>query len=115
MPSVLVEQTAEFDERNLFLMLALGLLSLSERLDVLLREHAPEQAAAERGGGDEPEPFAYLLLGAISVRATLRRELRAAALDPADDAARPDATQHAGRTAAGERAHERRPSASLLR
>ena len=114
MPSVLVEQTAEFDERNLFLMLALGLLSLGERLDVLLREHAPEQVA-ERGGADEPEPFAYLLLGAISARATLRRELRTAALDPTDDAAGTAAADAAKWRADRESAHEQRPSGSLLR
>jgi hypothetical protein len=114
MPSALGEQAGRFDERNLFLMLALGLLSFGERLDVLLREHAPEPAAPERAAL-EHDPFAHLLLGAISLRATLRRELRAAALDPSDVEPLETTAAAGEQETARRQARGRAPSRSLLR
>lgn len=78
------EQTPEFDERNLFLFLTLGLLSLGDRLEDLLRSHAPQRPEHGRGvAADELEPLAYLLLGAIRVRDVIRRELLAGACETA--------------------------------
>ena len=79
MGSLLDAQSSEFDERNSFLFLSLGLLSLGDRLEALLRRHAPEHP--ERGThrtAHDVEPLAYLALGAIRMSDVIRRELRAA-------------------------------------
>jgi hypothetical protein len=82
MPNSLDEQSPEFDERNLFLFLTLGLLSLGDRLERLLRSHAPERATdGRRGPAPEQEPLAYLLLGAIRLHDVIQRELRGAACE----------------------------------
>ena len=79
MADFLDAQSSEFDERNLFLFLSLGLLSLGDRLESLLRRHAPEHAEPRtKLLVSDAEPCAYLALGAIHVCNVVRRELRAA-------------------------------------
>jgi hypothetical protein len=79
MADLLDAQSSEFDERNLFLFLSLGLLSLGDRLESLLRRHAPEPAEQRtKELVSDAEPFAYLVLGALHVCDAVRRELGAA-------------------------------------
>jgi hypothetical protein len=79
MADFLDAQSSEFDERNLFLFLSLGLLSIGDRLESLLRRYAPEHAEQRmKPLVSDAEPFVYLALGAIHVCDVVRRELGAA-------------------------------------
>jgi hypothetical protein len=64
----------EFDERNLFLQMLLGFLSLAERLDAALERDAPEQTASGNGG-EPPHALDLALLGAIATSRRLREQL----------------------------------------
>ena len=76
MADILDAQASEFDERNLFLFLSLGLLSVGGRLENLLRRHAPEHAEQRTNRlAPETEPLAYLALGAIRICDVIRREM----------------------------------------
>ena len=105
MASVLAAQSEEFDERNLFLLLALGLLSFGERLDALIRDYAPRPCTRETAAPAENDPLLYLLLGAVKVSNSVRDELAAAATAP------PSRVKTASRAAASMRA----PREGLLR
>ena len=79
-PRVLHRQSDEFDERNLFLQVTLGFVSLAARLDEVLARHAPDRPDVSfQEGSDEPaHPAELLLLGAIATAHALRGRLDAA-------------------------------------
>jgi hypothetical protein len=79
---VMHRQSEEFDERNLFLQITLGMLSLAERLDALLAREAvePVPERSDDRSGDAPHPMELALLGAIATTQRLRQHL--AALPP---------------------------------
>lgn len=74
---MLHRESDEFDERNLFLQVLLGLLSLAERLDAALARDAPEPvpAGADRVGSGTPHALDLGLLGAIATSRSLREQL----------------------------------------
>lgn len=74
---MLHRESDEFDERNLFLQVLLGLLSLAERLDAALARDAPEHvpAGTDRVGSGPPHPLDLALLGAIATSCRLREQL----------------------------------------
>ncbi len=77
-------QTPEFQDRNPVLGLGLGVLALGARLDRLLAVQAeqPHPVASD-------DPLALALLGALSLRRTVRRHLAGASTDPVEP---PEAT-----------------------
>jgi hypothetical protein len=86
----------EFDHRNLWLQLVLGLLAAGERLDAVLARHAPERddPAGTLAGSAEPaadgdEALTAFVLGLVACRDRLHAVLGAAARDlpPAGEAA----------------------------
>jgi hypothetical protein len=80
---VLHRQSEGFDERNLFLQVALGLLSLGGRLETLLGVSASVGAGTRdaRAHG-APDPAELALLGAIATSARLRQRLADAVPGP---------------------------------
>ena len=80
--SILFRQDNEFDERNLLLQLALGLLSASRRFDRVLQRHATEKASThDTIAAAEDEPVLSFVLGLIAFRARVEWHAGAAALD----------------------------------
>jgi hypothetical protein len=68
----------EFDERNLFLQVGLGLASLSRRVPRLLERHAlPARVRAPLDR--EADAFLHVLLGLLSVSTTVTMHLERAA------------------------------------
>ena len=82
----------QFEERNLFLHVALGLLSLSNHLDELLAATPAPAVATGIEGRSAPDPLVDLLLGLLSVSQTVRRHLDSAAGSRRVSQAPPDAT-----------------------
>ncbi|WP_437932973.1 hypothetical protein [Sorangium sp. So ce341] len=82
---MLDEHGEEFDERNAFLHLALGLVSASRRLDAVLARHG-RRPSSSPGVPRLPEPgderLLDFLLGLISFRESVHRALRAAKRAP---------------------------------
>jgi hypothetical protein len=91
---VLHRQSDEFDDRNLFLQVVLGLLSLAERVDAAVARAAPEPVATDAAGvtNGAPHPMDLALLGAIATGRRLREQLAGAA--PMPPAAPPPTVAH---------------------
>jgi hypothetical protein len=70
--SILHKHNSEFSERNLFLQLALGVLSASRRLDRVLAENRaiPVEPKASDPGGDanRDQALVHFVLGVIAFR-----------------------------------------------
>jgi hypothetical protein len=58
----------EFDERNLLLQLALGLIAAAKRLDAILAQHGRSSAAEKRAAAPGDEVLVDFLLGVIAFR-----------------------------------------------
>jgi hypothetical protein len=84
---VLHRQSDEFDDRNLFLQVVLGLLSLAERFDAALARAAPEPVATDSAGvmDGAPHLMDVALLGAIATGRRLRAQLAGAAPAPPEE------------------------------
>lgn len=78
----------EFDHRNLWLQLVLGLLAAGERLDAVLARYAPERDAAATASGGDDEAVAFVL-GLIACKTRLHEVLTAAARPAGDPATTP--------------------------
>ena len=90
----------EFDERNLVLQLALGLLSASSRLDAILERHVPETPDLEPPAlHDEDRLLVDFVLGLVSFRGTIV-SLAAEAMAGTSDHAQGHADSPRGRRAA---------------
>lgn len=86
---VLHEHRDEFDERNLFLQLALGLGSASRRLDDLLARYG--KGAGTTAGHDGDEALLHVVLGLIAFRDRVIGALAAARRPPPPARRRADA------------------------
>ena len=77
--SALHRVSEEFDERNLFLQVALGLLSIADRFDALLDRDAPDRIGIAEGadGDGRADSLLLLVLGAIATSKRLRGLLAA--------------------------------------
>jgi hypothetical protein len=71
----------EFDHRNLWLQLVLGLLSAGERLDAVLERHAPERDNTAAAGPDGDDALIAFVLGLIACKARLHDVVAAPAYD----------------------------------
>jgi hypothetical protein len=79
----------EFDHRNLWLQLVLGLLAAGERLDAVLAQHAPERGGPLAGAPATPveppvegdEVLTAFVLGLVACREHLHTVLAATARD----------------------------------
>jgi hypothetical protein len=82
---ILHRMRSEFDHRNLWLQLLLGLLAAGERLDALLDRHAPARGGEPVGAEDDDADDATvaLVLGLVAVTARVRATLEDAAHDVA--------------------------------
>jgi hypothetical protein len=78
----------EFDHRNLWLQLVLGLVAAGERLEVVLARHAPERddpagapaaALGPAADGDGDDALTAFVLGLVACRDHLHTVLAAAA------------------------------------
>lgn len=76
-----------YDDRNLFLQVALGIISLGRRFKRLLADCGtlpPEPHLAGQDGTDSPDEFLYILLGLVSCSEHLMRHLPATRVKTAD-------------------------------
>ena len=72
----------EFDERNLLLQMTLGLVSVGDRLaELLAEEAAPDTGPQDTSSVPDEDPLADAVLGLLSFRSTLQRQLASAAVD----------------------------------
>jgi hypothetical protein len=70
---LLDDQRGEFDQRNLLLQLALGLLSAGDELERLIDLRAEGAAESPPPPGDDA--LTHLVLGLLSLRTTVGRQL----------------------------------------
>ena len=90
--SKLDEHHDQFDDRNVFLQVLLGLVSGGRTLEMLLMAHGPAPVAPEAERAAQLDAFLDAVVGLVSLSQGLNRHLDAAAASAADAAAAPSVT-----------------------